>query len=137
MAERIGYPVVVKPERGNQGKGVSLDVNSPSEVADAFMIASKFDSNVLVEKCIKGNDYRVLVINGRVAAVARRIPAHVVGDGIHSIAELVEITNKDPRRGQGHEKPLTKIKIDDISQRVLLKQGYKLDDIHSKGKKFI
>ena len=135
MAEKIGYPVVVKPEKGNQGKGVSLDVNSPSEVADAFMIASKFDSNVLVEKCIKGNDYRVLVINGRVAAVARRIPAHVIGDGIHSIAELVKIANKDPRRGQGHEKPLTKIKIDDISLRVLLKQGYKLDDIPPKGKK--
>jgi len=135
MAEKIGYPVVIKPERGNQGKGVSLDVNSPSEVADAFITASAFDSNILVEKCIKGNDYRVLVINGRVAAVAKRIPAHVVGDGVHNITELVEITNKDPKRGEDHEKPLTKIKIDDISLRVLLKQGYKVEDVPPKGKK--
>ena len=89
----------------------------------------------MVEKCIKGNDYRVLVINGRVAAVAKRIPAHVVGDGVHNITELVEITNKDPKRGEDHEKPLTKIKIDDISLRVLLKQGYKVEDVPPKGKK--
>lgn len=135
MAERIGYPVVVKPEKGNQGKGVSLDIANPNEVTEAFLTASKFDCNVLVEKHIPGKDYRVLVINGRIAAVARRIPAYIVGDGVYSIAELVERANQDPKRGDDHEKPLTKIKIDDISIRVLSKQGYSMDDIPPKGKK--
>ncbi|NLI60330.1 MAG: cyanophycin synthetase [Clostridiales bacterium] len=135
MAEKIGYPVVVKPEKGNQGKGVSLDNTNPSEVAQSFIAASRFDDNVLIEKRIPGNDYRILVINGRIAAVARRVPAHVVGDGIHNISQLIEIVNKDPRRGEDHEKPLTKIKIDDISLRLLSKQGYSLDSIPAKNER--
>ena len=86
LAEKIGYPVVVKPEKGNQGKGVSLNITNPADIAEAFNLASKFDNNVLVEKYIPGKDYRVLVINGRVAAVARRIPARVIGDGIHTLS---------------------------------------------------
>lgn len=134
LAEKIGYPVVVKPEKGNQGKGVSLNITNPADIAEAFNLASKFDNNVLVEKYIPGKDYRVLVINGRVAAVARRIPARVIGDGIHTISDLVKISNKDIRRGDAHEKPLTKIIIDDISKRVLHKQGFTVDSVPPKGK---
>ena len=74
IAGKIGYPVVVKPEKGNQGKGVSLNITNSTDIAEAFNIAKKFDSNVLVEKYVPGKDYRVLVVNGRVVAVARRIP---------------------------------------------------------------
>ena len=137
VAERIGYPVAIKPEKGNQGKGVSLDVSCPTEIDESFRIASKYDRNIIVEKYVPGNDYRVLVINGRVAAVARRIPARIVGDGIHNIKELVEITNQDPKRGHDHEKPLTKIKIDRISLKVLSKQGFNIRDIPFKGQRVL
>lgn len=129
IAGKIGYPVVVKPEKGNQGKGVSLNITNSTDIAEAFNIAKKFDSNVLVEKYVPGKDYRVLVVNGRVVAVARRIPARVIGDGIHTISDLVKISNRDIRRGEAHEKPLTKIIIDEISKRVLHKQGYTVDSI--------
>lgn len=134
IAQQLGYPVVVKPERGNQGKGVSLNLTTPEEVAQAFNIAKQVDENVIVEKYIKGNDYRVLVVGDRVVAVAQRIPAHVVGDGIHTVAQLVDMVNKDERRGEGHEKPLTKIKIDEISLALLKKQGYTVDSIPPAGK---
>ncbi|MBM7581509.1 cyanophycin synthetase [Caldicoprobacter guelmensis] len=134
IAEELGYPVVIKPEKGNQGKGVSLNLTTPEEVVQAFKIARQVDENIIVEKYIKGNDYRVLVVGGRVVAVAQRIPAHVVGDGVHTIAQLVEMVNKDERRGEGHEKPLTKIKIDEISLMLLKKQGYTLDSIPPAGK---
>lgn len=137
IAESIGYPVVVKPEKGNQGKGVSLNLMGPGEVIDAFHIARKFENNILVERYVPGNDYRVLVINGRVAAVAKRIPAHVIGDGIHTISELVDKTNEDIRRGEDHERPLTRIRIDEISRKVLYKQGYSLDSVPSKGIKVL
>jgi RimK-like ATP-grasp domain. len=104
LAQEIGYPVVVKPERGNQGRGVSLNLLTSEEVIKAYNIASKIDENVIVERYVKGNDYRVLVVGDQVVAVSQRIPAHVVGDGVHSIRELVEAVNADPRRGNDHEK---------------------------------
>lgn len=132
-AESIGYPVVVKPSNGNQGKGVSLDLQSKEEVISAYNIASKINDCVLVEEYIKGNDYRVLIVGNQVSAVALRVPAYVIGDGIHSIKELVEIKNSDDKRGIGHEKPLTRIVIDDISINLLKKQGYTPDSIPGKG----
>jgi len=134
LAQEIGYPVVVKPERGNQGRGVSLNLLTSEEVIKAYNIASKIDENVIVERYVKGNDYRVLVVGDQVVAVSQRIPAHVVGDGVHSIRELVEAVNADPRRGNDHEKPLTKIVIDEISINLLEKQGYTLDSIPKPGK---
>jgi len=134
IAQQLGYPVVVKPERGNQGKGVSLNLTTPDEVVQAFNIAKQVDENVIVEKYIKGNDYRVLVVGDRVVAVAQRIPAHVVGDGKHTIAQLVDMVNGDERRGEDHEKPLTKIKIDEISMALLKKQGYAPESIPPAGK---
>ncbi|MGJ7044741.1 cyanophycin synthetase [Thermoanaerobacterium thermosulfurigenes] len=133
IAEEIGYPVVVKPYNGNQGKGVFLNLSNKEELIVAYRNAKNISDIVIVEKHIKGKNYRVLVVGDRVVAVAERIPARVLGDGVHAIRELVEIENENPLRGIGHEKPLTKINIDNISQFVLKKQGYNIDDIPQKG----
>jgi cyanophycin synthetase len=122
-AERIGFPVVVKPLDGNHGKGVVVDLKTPEQVRTAFQKAQDYSSRVLVEACQLGNDYRILVVNGRVVAVAQRVPGHVVGDGQHTVAELVEVVNRDPRRGVGHEKVLTRLEVDDQAQRLLEVQG--------------
>ena len=96
VAERIGYPVVVKPYDGNHGRGVCINLGSPDEVSQAFEIASKISKTVVVESYIKGFDHRLLVINGKLVAAAKRVPGHVIGDGKHTVAELVEIVNCDP-----------------------------------------
>lgn len=132
-AEEIGYPVVLKPVNGNQGKGVSLNIQCPEEIPEAFRIAAAFSENILVEEYINGNDYRILVVGNQVSAVSLRIPANVIGDGRHTIAQLVELKNKDERRGEDHERPLTKIKLDEISMAILKKQRYLPDSIPKKG----
>ncbi len=128
-AERFGFPLVVKPLDVSHGRGISLNLGSVEEVARAYAIAAEYSSSVLVETLLPGKDYRVLVINGEVVAVAERVPAHVVGDGEHSIAELIEIVNSDPRRGFGHEKVLTKIKVTHQSELLLGRAGYSLDTL--------
>ncbi len=132
-AREIGFPIVIKPINGNQGKGVSLNIQSIDEIPDAFRIAAEISENILVEEYVKGNDYRVLVVGNQIAAVSLRVPAHVMADGKHTIAQLVELKNRDERRGECHEKPLTKIKIDEISMNVLKKQGYTPDSIAKNG----
>lgn len=132
-AQEIGLPVVIKPGRGNQGKGVSVDLSTEADIREAYAIAAEFDSSVLVEKYIHGSDYRLLVINGRMVAAARRDSAHVVGDGIHTIRELVEIVNKDPRRRPGHSSALTKIRLDDTAQLVLSQQNLTPESILAVG----
>ncbi|MCG0275052.1 MAG: cyanophycin synthetase [Thermosediminibacteraceae bacterium] len=132
-AEELEYPVVVKPVDGNQGMGVSLNLKNAEEVAEAFRIASEYSPRVLVERYIRGRHYRLLVVGKRFVCAAERIPAHVVGDGVHSIRELIEKVNSDPMRGEKHEKPLTKIKIDPIVMRVLARQGYTLDTVPKRG----
>ena len=114
-AKRIGYPCVLKPLDGNHGRGVALNLRTEEEVRAAFDVALRQSrsGDVVVESYITGNDYRVLVIGGKLAAVAERVPASVIGDGEHTIRELVDATNADPRRGIGHEKVLTKIKLDE------------------------
>jgi cyanophycin synthetase len=131
--ERIGAPVVVKPLDGRQGKGVSLNLTTPEEVAHAFHIAKEFSDYVLVEELFEGRNYRVLVVDGRVVAASERMAAHVVGDGFHTITELIEMTNLDPARGEGHEKPLTRIVVDEIVQAYLLKSGLTLEHIPHAG----
>ena len=135
-AAKIGYPVVIKPVNGNQGKGVSLNIQSPYD-SQCVSIAAGYSENILVEEYIKGNDYRILVVWDQVTAVSLRIPANVTGDGIHTISQLVEFKNQDQRRGEGHERPLTKIKIDEISLTILRKQGYTPSSIPEKGSEFI
>jgi len=135
IAEEIGYPVAIKPCNGNQGKGVHLNITNKEEVSIAYRNAKAYSDLVIVEKHIKGKHYRVLVVGEKVVAVAEKIPAHVIGDGIHTIEELVEIENKNPLRGKGHEKPLTKLTIDTISKMTLKKQGFELEKIPKKGQK--
>ena len=122
-ARRIGYPVVVKPLNANHGRGVSIGLESDSHVELAFEKAREHSRIVLVESYIRGLDHRMLVVGGQLVAVAKRVPGHVVGDGEHTIEELVEITNRDPRRGIGHEKVLTRIELDHQAMRLLEQLG--------------
>ncbi|SHI10219.1 cyanophycin synthetase [Sporobacter termitidis DSM 10068] len=121
-ANQIGTPVVVKPLDSNQGKGVRLNLTSPGEIREAFSRASKYSKGVIIEQFVKGDDYRVLVVGDAVRAVARRVPACVTGDGAHTVRELVDIVNEDPNRGEKHEKPLTRIRLDDVAEALLKKQ---------------
>ncbi|HRC76107.1 MAG TPA: cyanophycin synthetase, partial [Kouleothrix sp.] len=136
IAERIGYPVVTKPLDVSHGRGVSIRLTTADEVRRGFEAAAEYTRSVLVETFLAGKDYRVLVIDGKVVAVAERVPAHVVGDGEHTIAELIEIVNRDPRRGIGHEKVLTRIKINHQSELLLARAGYSLGTVLKAGEVF-
>lgn len=134
-AEQIGYPVVVKPADGCKGKGVSLLLENKAEVLAAYKVARQFSKRVLVEKHICGKDYRLVIVNGKVAAASERQPPCVYGDGQHTIAELIAEINADPRRGLDHEKPLTKINVDDKVADTLQKQNLSLDTVLRPGAK--
>jgi len=129
----IGGPCVVKPIDGNQGKGVSINLVTPAEVREAFAIATRHSSGVIVESYEEGRHYRILVVGDQVVAASERIPAHVVGDGTQTIAALIEETNRDPRRGEGHENVLTKIRVDDVVLSWLARQGRALSDVPHSG----
>ncbi|OVZ57551.1 cyanophycin synthetase [Pigmentiphaga sp. NML080357] len=132
-AQEIGAPVVIKPRDGNQGKGVAVNVTSREQVLAAYAVAEKYGSEVLVERYIPGHDFRLLVVGNTLVAAARRDPPQVFGDGVHTIRELVEAVNKDPRRGEGHATSLTKIRLDDIAVATLAKAGYTPDSVPPKG----
>jgi cyanophycin synthetase len=134
VAQEVGLPVVVKPESGNQGKGVSVNLNSEAEVRSAYEIARLFRGDVLVERQIDGADYRLLVVNGKMVAAARRDPAQVVGDGQRTVRELVEAVNRDPRRRDGHSSSLTRIRLDSAADLVLAQQGLTLDAVPEPGR---
>jgi cyanophycin synthetase len=134
-AEIIGFPVVVKPLAGNHGRGVSINLKTPAEVELAFDKAREHGRTVIVESYITGFDHRILIVNGQLVAAAKREPGHVVGDGKHTIAELVDIVNEDPRRGVGHEKVLTRLEFDHQAERLLKKIGYDHDTVPEAGEK--
>ena len=123
-AERIGYPVVVKPLDANHGRGVSIDLEDAASVEVAFGNAREHSRTVLVESYIQGLDHRLLVINGELIAASKRVPGHVVGDGKQTVEELVSVVNSDPRRGIGHEKVLTQLVFDHQADRLLELKGY-------------
>src|SRR5215813_567943 len=125
--EMIGAPVVIKPYNLSQGKGVSLNLTSPAQVAQAYRTAKKFETKVVVERQLVGRDYRALVIDGKVKAVSERVPAHVTGDGRRTIAELVEAVNRHPARGEDHERPLTKIAIDPALMEFMKRRDLTVD----------
>lgn len=132
-ADRIGYPVVVKPLDGNHGRGVTANITAEEEIAAAFETADAEGSAVLVETMLSGDDHRLLVVDGQLVAAARRVPGHVKGDGRHTIAELVDIVNQDPRRGVGHENVLTRIELDDQATRLLEEKGYTDQTVPAEG----
>lgn len=136
-ALEIGLPVVVKPKDGNQGKGVTVNVTTREQLDAGFHAASEFRDDILVERFLPGNDFRLLVVGNKLVAAARRDPPQVVGDGKKTVRELVELVNKDPRRGSGHSTSLTKIRFDDIALASLAKQGFVADSIPPKGQRVI
>ncbi len=134
VAESIGLPVVVKPRDGNQGKGVTVNITSREQFLRAFAAAAEYGEEVLVERFIPGHDHRLLVVGHQLVAAARREPPHVIGDGVHTVRELVDQVNADPRRGEGHATLLTKIPLDDIALAQLSAQGLSLDSVPEKGR---
>ncbi len=125
--------IVAKPVDGNQGKGVTVNIKTSAELKRAFQYASEFGSRILVEENIEGNQYRVLVVDGKMVAAAMRVPAQVQGDGEHTISQLVEMVNQEEQRGYGHEKPLTQIKLDSIALMLLAKKQYTVSSVPLKG----
>ena len=135
-AARLGYPVVVKPLDANHGRGVAINLKTGDEVRAAFDKAREHARTIIVETYIDGFDHRMLVVNGELIAVAKRVPGHVVGDGVSTIAQLVAIVNRDPRRGIGHEKVLTRIEIDDQANRLMNLAGVTADTVLDAGQQF-
>jgi len=129
----LGGPVVIKPCNGSKGQGVSLLLEGPEEIASAFLLAKEVNGQVLVEEYIAGRQYRILVVQDKVVAVAERIPACVTGDGKTSVTDLIARINEDPLRGEDHEKPLTKIKFDKVTDLVLKRHNYTPQSIPGPG----
>ena len=128
-ARRLGVPVVTKPYNGNHGRGISIHLMTDEEVIAGFKTAREHSSSVIVENFLDGDDHRLLVVNGELVAATRRTPGHVVGDGKHTIAQLVDIVNTDPRRGVGHEKVLTRLELDAQAQMMMERVGCTADSV--------
>ena len=137
-AKRIGYPVVLKPLDANHGRGVSIDLMTENQVTTAFAFAREHGTSrgVLVESFLTGLDHRMLVVNGELVAVAKRVPGHVIGDGKSTLVELIDIVNQDPRRGVGHEKVLTQLELDTQALRLIEEANYTQDTILPEGELF-
>lgn len=137
-ARRIGFPVVIKPLDANHGRGVSIDLETEEQIAVAFDDAKKHGSSraILVESYVVGFDHRMLVVNGELVAVAKRVPGHVIGDGQKTVEALVEAVNEDPRRGIGHEKVLTRLEFDHQATRLLEEAGYSAQTVLKTGEIF-
>src|SRR6476659_758523 len=132
-AERVGYPVVVKPFNANHGRGITIHVTTEEEVRRAFQVAREHSRSIIVESFITGDDHRMVVISGELVAVARRVSGHVVGDGTSPIEQLVEEVNRDPRRGIAHEKVLTRLVFDHQADTMLARKGYTRDSVPAAG----
>jgi cyanophycin synthetase len=136
-AEEIGLPVVVKPRKGNQGRGVSVGLRTREAVVAAFEIAYALDGDAMVERHVEGRDFRLLVIGGRLIAVARRECPTVIGDGQHTIGQLVDIVNQDPRRGEDHATALSKMRLDAIGREMLATQDLTVDSVPAAGQEVV
>jgi cyanophycin synthetase len=131
--DRIGFPVVIKPVNGNHGRGATININSKEEAITALAAAKKISRAVIVEKFITGYDFRMLVINYKFVAAAKRTPAMIIGDGKSTIQQLIDKVNSDPRRGYGHEKTLTAIKVDEMTERILKEKDLTINSVLPKG----
>ena len=136
VAQKIGMPVVVKPKDGNQGKGVTVNITDRGAYETAYAAAARYGV-VMVEKYLPGHDYRLLVVGKRLVAAARREPPLVVGDGVHTVRELVDLVNADPRRGEGHATSLTRIRFDDIAVARLRAQHLEPTSVPEKGRRVV
>jgi cyanophycin synthetase len=133
VAEEIGFPVILKPLDSSHGRGISGRLDSPADVRTAWPITIEYGRRVVVERFVEGRDHRVLVVDGRVVAVAERVPAHVVGDGKMPVSTLIERANRDPRRGAGHSKVLTRLPSDERTVEFLAAQGLTLASVPAEG----
>lgn len=131
---RLGAPVAVKPRYGHQGQGVTLAVASPEAMRDAYRHAARYGPDVLCERQLDGWPVRVLVVGERAVAAAVRYPAQVVGDGVRSVAELVAVENRRPERGDGHERPLTRLRLDDAARQALASVGLEPESVPAAGR---
>jgi len=131
--EYVKYPLVLKPISGNHGRGITTNINNWEDALIAFEAAKNVSRSVIVEKYVVGEDYRLLVINYKLVAAAKRTPAHVIGDGKSTIKQLIDQVNADPRRGYGHEKVLTQIDINDLTLGILEEKGLSLESVVKKG----
>ena len=129
VIQKIGYPIVLKPLGGNHGKGASINVINWDDAVAGLVFAQEYGKRVIVEKFITGFDFRILVIDNKLVAAAKRVPAHVIGNGTNSIQQLIDTTNLDPRRGYGHENVLTQIDVDRDTEDLLEKLNYTLETI--------
>jgi len=132
-AQKVGYPVAVKPLDSGKGRGISLMVSDDDAVRAAFAIARRYSAHVIIENHIVGADYRVLIVDGRMRAAAKRLPAAVTGDGQRTIADLVAEVNKDPRRGVGFSRLMNRIELDAQSDALLTKQGHSRKSVPKHG----
>jgi cyanophycin synthetase len=132
-AVSLGFPVVTKPYNGNHGRGISIGLATPDEVRAGFAAASEHSDSVIVETYLSGDDHRLLVVNGELVAATRRTPGRVLGDGVHTIRELVDIVNQDPRRGIGHEKVMTRLELDAQADMMLARQALTADSVPPAG----
>jgi cyanophycin synthetase len=133
LLESIGGAVAVKPLDGNQGRAITLNVRTPEQMVRAFHAARTASSRAVVEEMLEGRDYRVVIVGGRFVAASERVPAQVIGDGVSTVAQLVERANQDPRRGESHEKPLTRIRLDEVAEDLLAAQGLRAADVPDAG----
>jgi cyanophycin synthetase len=131
--KKIGYPIVLKPLDGNHGKGASINVTNWEDAVEGLAHAKDYSRRIIVEKFVTGFDFRVLIINNKLVAAAKRVPAHVIGDGKTTIQQLIDNTNQDPRRGYGHENVLTEITVDRDTTDLLEKLNYTLESIPKAG----
>jgi cyanophycin synthetase len=133
-AKKIGFPVVTKPYNGNHGRGISIGLQTDEEVALGFQAAKEHSRSVIVETFLEGDDHRLLVVNGELVAATKRTPGQVIGDGVHTVAQLVDQVNADPRRGVGHEKVLTRIELDAQADMMLARQELTPESIPEAGR---
>ena len=132
-ARKLGGPVVLKPYNGNHGRGITINVTADDDIRAGFEAAQEHSRSVIVETYLAGDDHRLLVVNGELVAATRRTPGHVIGDGASTVAQLVEVVNSDPRRGVGHEKVLTKLKLDREAELMLERKGYTAGSVPAAG----
>ncbi|MEG3049655.1 MAG: cyanophycin synthetase, partial [Thermomonas sp.] len=132
-ARRLGGGVVLKPYNGNHGRGITINVTEEDDIRAGFEAAREHSRSVIVETYLAGDDHRLLVVNGELIAATRRTPGHVVGDGVSTVTALVDVVNSDPRRGVGHEKVLTKLKLDREAELMLERVGYTADSVPKAG----